>query len=306
MRVNGTLQAGIAWFAVKPGTTAGSSTVARQGYVGVAANNVNYPALAVLPNGTGRDGVLARGSDYYPDSRLQALRTQRAGGGEDRAPADGHRRTGSRSTRPSPTPASRPRPRWGDYSAAVTDGSSIFMGTEYIESRCSFSQFRTDIDVRRDPGPADQLGHADLPGDAAAPVRPSTTLSAPCVGRRRPVRPTPLHSGTATRYGSASSFGRGSGHGSPRTPLTEGVAMPRLRGANLVKGLAVIGVVAAVASAFPGRRLPRRRGRPRQTHGAGPRPGIRPHTVSGITSRWSSSRTRRCPRSSATPRTRRI
>lgn len=144
MRVNGTLQAGIAWFAVKPGTTAGSSTVARQGYVGVAANNVNYPALAVLPDGTGAMAFSLVGHDYYPTAAYTLFGPSGAGavqiGARGRAPQDGFSEYQAFAD-----PGQPARPRWGDYSAAVTDGSSIFMGTEYIESRCSFSQFRTDM-----------------------------------------------------------------------------------------------------------------------------------------------------------------
>jgi hypothetical protein len=34
-----------------------------------------------------------------------------------------------------------PRTRWGDYGAAVTDGSSIWIASEYIAQTCTLSQY---------------------------------------------------------------------------------------------------------------------------------------------------------------------
>ena len=34
-----------------------------------------------------------------------------------------------------------PRPRWGDYGAAVADGKSIWVASEYIGQTCTFSQY---------------------------------------------------------------------------------------------------------------------------------------------------------------------
>ena len=34
-----------------------------------------------------------------------------------------------------------PRTRWGDYGAAVTDGSSIWIASEYIAQTCTYAQF---------------------------------------------------------------------------------------------------------------------------------------------------------------------
>jgi hypothetical protein len=31
------------------------------------------------------------------------------------------------------------RPRWGDYGAAVTDGSSIWIASEYVNQTCTFN-----------------------------------------------------------------------------------------------------------------------------------------------------------------------
>lgn len=35
-----------------------------------------------------------------------------------------------------------PRPRWGDYSAAVPWGTAVWLGAEYIGQSCTFSQYK--------------------------------------------------------------------------------------------------------------------------------------------------------------------
>ncbi len=41
-------------------------------------------------------------------------------------------------------PAPYGRPRWGDYGAAVVDGSSIWVANEYIGQVCTLEQYRAD------------------------------------------------------------------------------------------------------------------------------------------------------------------
>ena len=36
-----------------------------------------------------------------------------------------------------------PRTRWGDYGAAMTDGSAIWIGSEYIAQTCTLQQYLT-------------------------------------------------------------------------------------------------------------------------------------------------------------------
>jgi hypothetical protein len=38
---------------------------------------------------------------------------------------------------------SPPRTRWGDYGAAVVDGSNVWMASEYIGQTCTFEQWLT-------------------------------------------------------------------------------------------------------------------------------------------------------------------
>jgi hypothetical protein len=118
--------------------------MARQGYVGVPGNNVAFPAIAVLPDGTGAMTFTLVGHDYYPTAAYARFSGSSFGpvqvAGMGRAPQDGFTEY-----KGFLSPGEQLRPRWGDYSAANTDGSRIIMATEYIQSRCTFAEYRTDM-----------------------------------------------------------------------------------------------------------------------------------------------------------------
>ena len=124
--VGGANKAGIAYFVVKPdlstGTLAGS--MAKQGYLALAGNNLTYPSIAVLPNGRGVMSFTVVGADNFPsvgyasmDALVGAGDVHVAIAGE--GTADGF--TSYKSFVGNP-----PRTRWGDYGAAVVDGRSIW------------------------------------------------------------------------------------------------------------------------------------------------------------------------------------
>lgn len=135
-----TTRAGIAWWDVVPtqritGAAAHlSATVAHQGYLGNAGNNLTYPAFAVRPDGTGVIAFTVMGNSWYPSAGYAVfdgaafgpVKIAAAGLGPD----DGF--TGYKSLVGDP-----PRPRWGDYGAAVTDGNSFWIASEYIGQTCS-------------------------------------------------------------------------------------------------------------------------------------------------------------------------
>ncbi|MEP6696335.1 MAG: hypothetical protein ABJA34_05580 [Pseudonocardiales bacterium] len=142
VEVGGNLKAGIAWFAVSPGAYANLSaaSVARQGYLAVAGQNVTYPALAVLPNGTGVMAFTLVGGAYYPTAAYSMFGVTGTGavqiGALGQAPQDGFSEYNAF--------GSPPRPRWGDYGAAVTSDQSIYVASEYIGHRCGFALFNAD------------------------------------------------------------------------------------------------------------------------------------------------------------------
>jgi hypothetical protein len=145
VQVSGRLQAGIAWFLIDPGSSPSTSHVAHQGYIGVAGQNVMFPAIAATSSGSGAMIYTLSGANYYPSAAYslvsstgveQAVRVAAAGVG----PQDGFSEYF-----PFPAPGNPPRPRWGDYSAAVPVGSTVWMATEYIAQSCSFATYQRDM-----------------------------------------------------------------------------------------------------------------------------------------------------------------
>ena len=136
---------GIAWFAVKPEMSKGavSGQVKRQGYVAVDSESVFFPSIALA----GDEGVIAftlTGPDYFPSAAYVNLDGRSVGNAVNiaaagAAPADGF--TGY----PQLSGASDNVERWGDYSAAVSDGESVWFSTEYISGgpRTSFANWAT-------------------------------------------------------------------------------------------------------------------------------------------------------------------
>lgn len=146
MQVNGNLQAGPAWFSVKPGNTPARSSITRQGYLGVAGNNVIYPAVATNPAGDGVMALTLVGKGYYPSAAYAPMSLTGPGpvsvAGMGQAPQDGFCEYLFFNCGGTSTPSIRPR--WGDYGAAVYDQGTIWTGSEYIAASCSFAEFRND------------------------------------------------------------------------------------------------------------------------------------------------------------------
>lgn len=144
VRVNGELKAGIAWFAVQPkinGAGKVGGKVEKQGYLALANSNLTYPAITMLPNGKGAIAFTVGGADRYPSAGYAAISSAGAVGpihivGAGLGPSDGF--TSYKAFVGSPI-----RTRWGDYGAAVTDGSSIWMASEYIAQTCTLQQYLT-------------------------------------------------------------------------------------------------------------------------------------------------------------------
>ena len=143
LRINGQTRAGIEWFAARPHVTANGvhAQIVAQGYAGVADANLTYPALAVNENGVGVVAFTLVGPNDYPSAAYApfdmkagtgAIHVAQAGAGPD----DGFTNYGAAFGIP-------PRTRWGDYGAAVVDGSNIWLASEYIGQTCTYPQFIT-------------------------------------------------------------------------------------------------------------------------------------------------------------------
>jgi hypothetical protein len=139
---DGDSQAGIEWFIVKPTTSVSgvSAVVEKSGYLGVENNNLTYPAIGVTNSGRGAMVFTMLGDDHYPSAAFAPIDAQVGVVGditvieEGSGPTDGF--TSYKAFVGSP-----PRTRWGDYSAAATDGNSIWLATEYIRSTCNLATF---------------------------------------------------------------------------------------------------------------------------------------------------------------------
>ena len=140
--VAGNVKAASAYFVVDPAAKA----ITNQGYVGVARNNVNYPAVTVLPNGKGVMAFTLVGGNHYPSAAYAPVSGGSVGAvhiaGNGRGPEDGFCEYVFYNCAGTSPP--RNRPRWGDYSAAVTAGSTLWIATQWIGQTCTFTQYQAD------------------------------------------------------------------------------------------------------------------------------------------------------------------
>src|SRR5437763_14036293 len=126
LTLNTVNKAGIEWFIVKPSVSSAGVTgsVALQGYLGLANNNLTYPAIGVTTSGRGVMAFTVVGGDYYPSAGYAGIDAKIGAGdihvaAEGLGPDDGF--TGYKAQVGNP-----PRTRWGDYGAAAVDGNSVW------------------------------------------------------------------------------------------------------------------------------------------------------------------------------------
>jgi len=142
LTLNSVNKAGIEWFIVKPSVSSSgvSGSVALQGYLGLANNNLTYPAIGVTNSGRGVMAFTVVGGDYYPSAGYAAIDASVGVGDVHIAatglgPDDGF--TSYKAFVGNP-----PRTRWGDYGAAVADGNTMWIASEYIGQTCTLAQYR--------------------------------------------------------------------------------------------------------------------------------------------------------------------
>jgi hypothetical protein len=134
--------AGVAYFVIRPSISnaALGGHVLTQGNLGLADNNLTYPAVGVTAKGKAVIAFTLFGADYFPSSAY-AILDANSGAGEIHiaaaglGPEDGF--TGYIAFGGSSVA------RWGDYSAAVPDGDSIWIASEYIGQTCEFAEYAT-------------------------------------------------------------------------------------------------------------------------------------------------------------------
>lgn len=142
VNVGGELKAGIAWYGVSPkinGAGKVEGQVKMQGYLALANNNLTMPAIAMAPNGNGAIAFTILGEDFFPSAGYVTINANGSAGpihvaAAGLGPADGF--TSYKAFVGDP-----PRTRWGDYGAAVTDGNSIWIASEWIAQTCTLAQY---------------------------------------------------------------------------------------------------------------------------------------------------------------------
>jgi hypothetical protein len=142
LTINSVTKAGIEWFIVKPSVSSAgvAGSVAKQGYLGLADTNLTYPAIGVTQSGRGVMAFTLVGKNDYPSAAYASI-DAKVGVGDIHiaaaglGPDDGI--TGY-AVFDAPFPI---RTRWGDYGAAVADGNSIWIASEYIGQTCTLAQY---------------------------------------------------------------------------------------------------------------------------------------------------------------------
>jgi hypothetical protein len=136
-------KAGVEWFVVTPSISAGgnvSGTLAGGSYLGLPDDSVTYPAIGVTTNGHAVMAFTVVGSDRFPSAGYALLNIASGPGpvhvaAEGVGPDDGF--TGYIIFNlPNPI-----RTRWGDYGAAVPDGTNVWLASEYIGQSCDLRTY---------------------------------------------------------------------------------------------------------------------------------------------------------------------
>lgn len=141
LTVNNVNEAGIEWFAVNPAVP----RVTNEGYLGANNANLIYPAIGMTSSGKGVMAFTLVGPDNFPSAAYASIDAMNGVGAIQIAangvgPQDGFSETKAFS----PFANAMPRPRWGDYGAAVPVGNSVWIASEYIGQTCTFHQYTTN------------------------------------------------------------------------------------------------------------------------------------------------------------------
>jgi len=141
VRVGGQTKAGVEFFIVRPKVSGSgvSGSIVKQGYLGVENNNLTYPAVGVTAGGRAVIAMTLVGADHYASAAYAGL-DAKSGAGPVRIAAEG-KGVSDGFTSYKAFVGDPPRTRWGDYGAAVADGSSIWIASEYIAQTCTLAQW---------------------------------------------------------------------------------------------------------------------------------------------------------------------
>ena len=132
-------QAGIEWFKVSANGGSSGASLAGSGYLSLGNDNLTYPAIGITTKGNGVIAFTVVGSDFYPSAGYALIGSGGVGdvhiAAMGQGPDDGFTNYRLFANGPNFTP----RPRWGDYGAAVPWGDTVWIASEYIGQSCDFS-----------------------------------------------------------------------------------------------------------------------------------------------------------------------
>jgi len=149
--------AGIAYFVVEPSWEHGqlAAQMENQGYVAVKDNNLFFPSMGVTKEGKAVMTFSLSGRDYFPSVAFTKMDSENGAGSVQiaalgAAPEDGfsgYQAFGGAGSG-----------RWGDYSAAVADGNTVWFAAEYIPNspRTILANWGTFIGKVRTKGREDE------------------------------------------------------------------------------------------------------------------------------------------------------
>jgi hypothetical protein len=148
VNVNGRYQAGVAYFIVQTSSAFSNVAISNQGYLAVNGN-VTYPAIAVRSDGTGVMAMTLVGANWFPSASYIRIGPTGVTGNVQVAkrgagPEDGFCEYDAFDCAGTGNPPTQ-RPRWGDYGAAVVDGSSLWFASEYIGQSCTIDEYLVDF-----------------------------------------------------------------------------------------------------------------------------------------------------------------
>jgi hypothetical protein len=145
LKVHGKTQAGIEWFSVKPYLSSHGvdADLSGNGYLGARDTNLTYPAIGVNEHGVGVMAFTLLGKNDFPSAAYAPFSAESGPGdihiaAAGRGPDDGFTSYAAFVGTPI-------RTRWGDYGAAVVDGSNVWIASEYIGQTCTFKQYTSGV-----------------------------------------------------------------------------------------------------------------------------------------------------------------
>ena len=131
----GPQRAGIEWFIVNPS----AGKIDMQGYLGAAGYDFTYPAIGVTQSGRGVMAFTATGDTLNPSAAMSPIDAKVGVGSWSVVPGGAGATQEDGFTSYKSQVGNPPRTRWGDYGAAVVDGNSIWIASEYIAAACNYT-----------------------------------------------------------------------------------------------------------------------------------------------------------------------